>query len=513
MQRSFWSRTVSFFTRAQQPSRKVQSKRTWTGNGVEHLETRTLLSAVDVLSTQLSPLQNQEAHYSEEVSFQLEETSDAGKTLTYDVSINADPYEMVAKRVDELHGIYATETYVGTNYHFNRRGHNEKYMLGETGWYFILPTGDVYRWNRNIEESRFVAHLDTSYYDNPELLYTAGDSSEMERYAADVDHEWDFYASDSVLAKKYYENLRGQGEKYIQSGNKWFYITPDGATYRWYGSIEKSEKYFQFDPSYHEDPSKLFDAYENFYMGHKSDEADIVVDGNEVTITPKQGFLGTFNYTVLATDGFHVSQTTRSFEVQNTAPQVSDIGPVEFLVYPEGSPEGAPHVLFHSDGTLEDLENAQAAIDGRYLTLDLDGHDTDGDQVSFSVAFAGADAVLLTEKYDLHADAKTLSKNYYYNLRGANEKYVQTDRGWVYLLPNGEAYRWYGSLEKANSLPNWIVPITTIRPGYGQQRYLQLQKFNTGWKVQNFISIPMIISKVISILSSPPPMVFRVVRW
>ncbi|MCA9040835.1 MAG: matrixin family metalloprotease [Planctomycetaceae bacterium] len=449
MQRTFWSRAVNFFTRAQQPARKSQPSANWGGSTVEQLETRTLLSSVNLFSAQLSDAEDQETTHSQGVSLQLEETTQSGETLTFEVGINTDPMEMVAKKVDELHGLYATETYVGTNYHFNRRGQNEKYMLGETGWYFLLSNGEVYRWNRSLEESHLVAELDTRFYDNPELLYTAADSTEMEQMVAELDHKWDFHATDQIVAKDFYLNYRGQQEKYFMGGKHWFYMTPDGATYRWHGSIEDSVQYFQFDESYYEDVTKLFDAWERLNDSGSSSEADVDIDGGYITITPVAGFVGSFDYTVVTTDGFRVGQTTNTITVQNTAPVLTEVGPVEFMVYPDGIPEGAIDVLFDTGTSAQKVTETEAALNGDYLTIDLASYDLDGDSLSIDAIIEGADAVILNQQYDLHADARTLSKNYFYDLRGANEKYVQTSRGWIYLLPNGEAYYWYGSLEKS----------------------------------------------------------------
>ncbi|QDU81071.1 Matrixin [Polystyrenella longa] len=449
MQRSVWSRAVNFFTRAQQPVRKTQPTGDWGGSAVELLETRTLLSSVNLFSAQLSPAQDQETSHSQSVSVALDQSNESGETVTYEVGINSDPMELVAKKVDELHGLYATETYVGTNYHFDRRGEGEKYMLGETGWYFLLPNGEVYRWNRNLSESHLVASLDTEYYDNPELLYTAADSTDMEQMVADLDEQWDFHATDKILKEDFYLNHRGQQEKYFKGGKHWFYITPDGAAYRWHGSFEKSVKYFQFDESYYEDVTKLFNANESLNVSGSGAEAGIQVNGKDIQITPTKGFVGTFNYTIVATDGFQVGQTTNTIDVQNSAPVLRDVGEVEFMVYPDGIPEHAVDVLFDTGTTEAEVAEILAAQKGEYFTIDLESYDLDGDSISISAMLEGADAVQLNQEYSLHADARTVGKNYFYNLRGANEKYVQTSRGWIYMLPNGEAYYWYGSLEKS----------------------------------------------------------------
>jgi hypothetical protein len=59
------------------------------------------------------------------------------------------------------------------NYHYNQRGSKEKYITGKGGWFFITPSGDLYRFVKNIPSSEFVASVGKSAYANPKLLWQA----------------------------------------------------------------------------------------------------------------------------------------------------------------------------------------------------------------------------------------------------------------------------------------------------------------------------------------------------
>jgi hypothetical protein len=65
----------------------------------------------------------------------------------------------------------------GNNYDFDARGYDEKYLIGTgstaSGWYFILPNGQLYQWTGSIAGSALLGTLDVTYWSDPSLLLAA----------------------------------------------------------------------------------------------------------------------------------------------------------------------------------------------------------------------------------------------------------------------------------------------------------------------------------------------------
>ena len=190
--------------------------------------------------------------------------------------------------------------------HLNWGGTNEKWLQGNDGWYFIRPSGEVYKWvGFGKAAGTLVATLDASYYSDLSKLYDAkppttlgnesgssgGSSStggETKSGSADSGHgsakdtsggtNDSKSGAESTLAArareldsqygfntdgKYYENWAGHGEKWFRSDKLgWVFITPDGSVYDWNGNqatAMASPKVAQLDASFHQDPKLLTD--------------------------------------------------------------------------------------------------------------------------------------------------------------------------------------------------------------------------------------------------------------
>lgn len=61
------------------------------------------------------------------------------------------------------------------NFFQNWGGRNEKWILGQQGWYFITPDGRLYKWDGLPgAEGQLVSELNSTFHTRPELLYSAG---------------------------------------------------------------------------------------------------------------------------------------------------------------------------------------------------------------------------------------------------------------------------------------------------------------------------------------------------
>ncbi|HBN79277.1 MAG TPA: hypothetical protein DD473_26360 [Planctomycetaceae bacterium] len=71
-----------------------------------------------------------------------------------------------AYQLDQQYGFWSTGDYY-QNYH----GMQEKWIGGQNNhWYYLLENGDLYFWSGSFESSVLIETLDTSYYENPDLL-------------------------------------------------------------------------------------------------------------------------------------------------------------------------------------------------------------------------------------------------------------------------------------------------------------------------------------------------------
>jgi hypothetical protein len=62
----------------------------------------------------------------------------------------------------------------GNNFYSNLRGQNEKYLLSSSGqWYFLMPTGALYRWGGTIAASTLMTTINTTFYSDPSVLINA----------------------------------------------------------------------------------------------------------------------------------------------------------------------------------------------------------------------------------------------------------------------------------------------------------------------------------------------------
>jgi subtilisin family serine protease len=228
-------------------------------------------------------------------------SQDSGGGSTGEDAAKVDPIAKAAYDLDQAKGL----KFSGKD-HLNWGGTNEKWLQGNDGWYFIRPTGEVYKWvGSGKATGSLVATLDASYYADLSKLFDAklptssgsaassgggnsttggetksgagdgvsgstkgtnggtndsksGAETTLAARARELDSQYGF-----TTDGKYYENWAGQGEKWFKSDKLgWVFITPDGSVYDWngnQGTAINSPKVAQLDPSFHKDPKLLTD--------------------------------------------------------------------------------------------------------------------------------------------------------------------------------------------------------------------------------------------------------------
>ncbi len=115
-----------------------------------------------------------------------------------------------------------------------------------------------------------------------------------------------------------YDNYRGWGEKYMQNASgMWFYILPNGEVYKWNGVESSGGNILEgtVDTSYYDDPQSLIDI--DTSGAAVTVDGVVSVTGNVLTITPEDGFAGSFEVQVTATDGIATIEDTFNVTVTN----------------------------------------------------------------------------------------------------------------------------------------------------------------------------------------------------
>ena len=242
------------------------------------------------------------------------------------------------------------------------------------------------------------------------------DTNELLAYQLDQAHG--FYSAGSD-----YYNFRGHGERYFlgNGGSSLHFILGDGAVYTWAGSIAGSTLLGTLDSSYSTDLSKLLNAPT---PTQSTPNVTLSMSGNNLTIDPANGYLGTFTVTVSVTDGTHTVQDTFNVTVANNAPTLGSV----------------------SNQTMSQTD------DTRVVALSVS--DSDGDSVALSATAAWTDptAQLAYQLDQTHLFASAGSD--YYNFRGLGERYFVGNNGSTlhFILANGAVYTWGGSMGSSTLL-------------------------------------------------------------
>ena len=76
----------------------------------------------------------------------------------------------VAAELRLAHGLYDGDL---DQYALNWGGQQEKWIRGEAGWYFLMPTGQLYRWEGSFADSVLLGEPGVASYEDPQLLLNA----------------------------------------------------------------------------------------------------------------------------------------------------------------------------------------------------------------------------------------------------------------------------------------------------------------------------------------------------
>ncbi len=227
-------------------------------------------------------------------------------------------------------------------------------------------------------------------------------------------------------AGTYYQNDYGLNEKWMRaSSGSWYAILPSGQLRRWAGSVSNMPLVATFSASYWADPALLHEA-----TLVEPGDVTLRLDGNVLTIDPRQGFTGHFRVTVSASDGQAADSETFGVTVANGAP---DLAPIS---------------------------NQRMSATQDAIAVPLSATDPDGDPLTYRAEVLPPDA-LAQKAYDLDQSLRLYyAGSYSQNLRGYQEKWIRSSLGpWYCILPSGQLRRWSGRMSTS-------PVVATLSPAY-----------------------------------------------
>jgi subtilisin family serine protease len=222
-----------------------------------------------------------------------------------------------------------------------------------------------------------------------------------------------------TYAGSYYTNSWGLNEKWLQgSGGQWYIILPVGELRKWSSTLTATlapaALIATFDPSYYNDPSRLWNA-----QPATAPAISISVTGNQVRIQPPSGYTGTFTVQVTVSDG--QASASQSFQVTVAA--------------------GSPPIGGTTGPTLGAIPD-QTVKDGGTVTVNLVAASSNSLTFTAAVQNEISIAYQLKKQYSL-----AYGGSYYTNSWGLNEKWlVGANSQWFLILPDGELRRWQGTV-------------------------------------------------------------------
>jgi hypothetical protein len=368
------------------------------------------------------------------------------------------------------------------NFAFNWGGQQKRWIQGDGGYYFILPTGEFSLWQGGFDSSQLLGTLDVSYYDAPslittaepldvivsvagntltidpssqftgdfdvELTSTAGEISSTQSFSvsvtnaapiiSDIDDQSlmagvgqliiDLAASDmdgDLL--NYQVTVAGSLASEIMAEHGLYEIDGE-ANYalNWGG---QSEKWLQGNNGWY---FLLPDGSLNQWGGSFANSTQLAAFSTEVYDDPQLLLNATpADVTVEIVDGQLVITAggeTGVFGIEVTVSDGVESASTSFNVEVTNI---APELS---------IDN-QTATSGVPLEVELPALDADGQEVVYTIEVLGDELSALDSEHGFWS-----SGNYYDNYLGQNERWIRdADNQWHYLLSDGSLYRWDGS--------------------------------------------------------------------
>lgn len=402
-----------------------------------------------------------------------------GASLSYDIELLGDSLY----QLDQQH-----ELQFDGDYHQNWGGRDERWMTGVDGWYYLLPNGDLHRWDGDFESSTLLGELGADVYQDPTQLHDADLPAEVvvDGYALTLTPDAGFVGSFQMLvtvsdgtesaSETVTVDVTNQApvidaieQQYMPASQDQLAVEfnaadadADAVTVQAF--VQHSEEHqldqaygFQTDGQYHDNWGG---QSERWIRDQQNDWFYLLPDG------------GLFEYDGDFDDNHQVAQLSSHVYDDPTLLTDAQATPVDAAVQ-DGQIIVDPHdgyagqatiVVAASDGiastttefivsienqapTIEAIDDQTMASGQLQLSVPLTIEDADGDPLQVHVSIVDP-AYELDQQRGFFSDG-----DYHENWGGQQERWIQSvDHGWHYLLPNGDLFAWSGDFATSERL-------------------------------------------------------------
>lgn len=358
-------------------------------------------------------------------------------------------------------------TFTGDDY-LNWGGASERWLKGNDGWYFVLPSGALFKWDGGGQATgELVATFDASYYDDLSKLYdakqpvdatnTGGSGSTDSGTTSEVDPLAQLaYEIDQARALTFtgddYLNWGGKNEKWLKGNDGWYFITPDGKLYHWNGSSSASgELVAKLNGSFYSDLADLYDAQQPVAS---TGETDSNTGGESTEGTGNTAGSGTAEETAEALSAL-AYELDQKHQLTFTGNDYLNWGGRNerwlqgtggwYFITPDGR-------FYHWSGVATADGELLGTLDSSYYDDLSKLHDA---RVATTESGEGSATVdpLLQLAYEIDQQRQlAFTGNDYRNWGGRDERWVRGNDGWYFITPVGDVYRWDGANSATGAL-------------------------------------------------------------
>jgi hypothetical protein len=167
-----------------------------------------------------------------------------------------------------------------------------------------------------VRQDTISVSLNATDTDGDRLTFTADvmPSTSVPGAAYDLDQRLGLYSTGAYL-----QNYLGAQEKWIRgAGSKSYYLLPNGELHQWAGTLRASPLVASLSGDYWANPQLLCNA-QPATPAIPADAVSLSLQGNVLTINPRDGLLGQFLVRVVVSDGVYTDTKTFKVTVANNS--------------------------------------------------------------------------------------------------------------------------------------------------------------------------------------------------
>ncbi len=388
----------------------------------------------------LAPIAGQSMLVGQTIAVKLPITHAANDPVTFSTQVI--DLAALAFQLDQQYGLTSSG-----NYYTDEFGYNEKWLTNSKGtWFWLMPDGDLRLYagypTATLQPANLLGTLNASYYANPALLWNAPVASNPTTTLS-VSNNTLSIASTVYWIGAYAIAVTatdGQHNPVTETFNVTVNPAPPTLTAIANQTVTSVNRILTLPLSATE-PGGGPVTYSAQVLPTNGQTPPVTVslNGNQLTLNPASTFIGTYTVQVNASDLGAVSSRTFTVTVTNGTATLGAVA-------------------------AQTMNAGQTSLANALPVTNLAN-----DPLTFQAVTQtpNASAYLLNQQYAFQPSNAT----YNFNLTGNNEKWlIGKNNQWYALLPNGNLYRWVGTIAQTLTAANLVA---TLAPSiYTEPRLL-----------------------------------------